>query len=117
MNVLNGSYFALRNNTVNNSIMKLVAWICKDLKRRKIMTASIYTELYYTFIFIFNYLLQLFKAYCAIWVRCSNFRHQASPCVFPRESTQRRKLEVWARNVREFCLNAQSGHRSFEQND
>ena len=24
----------------------------------------------------------------------------------PRESTQRRKVELWARNVREFCLNA-----------
>jgi len=29
--------------------------------------------------FIFNYALQPFKAYCAIWVRRSNFRHQASP--------------------------------------
>ena len=27
-----------------------------------------------------------FKAYCAIWVRRSNFRHQASPRVSPRES-------------------------------
>ena len=41
-----------------------------------------------------------FKAYCAIWVRCSNFRHQASPRVSPCESTQRRKVELWARNVR-----------------
>jgi hypothetical protein len=24
----------------------------------------------------------------------------------PRESTQRRKVELWVRNVREFCLNA-----------
>jgi hypothetical protein len=24
-----------------------------------------------------------------------------------RESTQRRKVELWARNVREFCLNAE----------
>ena len=47
-----------------------------------------------------------FKAYCAIWVRRSNFRHQASPGVSPRESTQRRKVELWARNVREFYLNA-----------
>jgi len=46
------------------------------------------------------------KAYCAIWVRRSNFRHQASPRVSPRESTQQRKVELWARNVREFCLNA-----------
>jgi hypothetical protein len=30
----------------------------------------------------------------------------ASPRVSPRESTQRRKVELWARNVREFCLNA-----------
>ena len=59
------------------------------------------------FMFIFNYALQSFKTYCAIWVRRSNFRHQASPCVSPRESTQRRKVELWARNVREFCLNAE----------
>jgi hypothetical protein len=45
------------------------------------------------------------KAYCAIWVRRYNFRHQAFPRVSPRESTQRRKVELWARNVREFCLN------------
>ena len=57
--------------------------------------------------FIFNYALQPFKAYCAIWVRRSNFRHQASPRVSPRESTQPRKVELWARNVREFCLNAE----------
>jgi hypothetical protein len=35
-----------------------------------------------------------------------NFRHQASRRVSPRESTQRRKVELWARNVREFYLNA-----------
>ena len=56
--------------------------------------------------FIFNYALQPFKAHCAIWVRHSNFCHQVSPRVSPRESTQRRKVELWARNVREFCLNA-----------
>jgi hypothetical protein len=47
-----------------------------------------------------------FKAYCAIWVKRSNFRHQASRRVSPRESAQRRKVELWARNVRSFCLNA-----------
>jgi len=56
--------------------------------------------------FIFNYTLQPFKAYCAIWIGRSNFRHQASPRVTPRESTQLWKVELWARNVREFCLNA-----------
>jgi hypothetical protein len=56
--------------------------------------------------FIFNYALQSLKAYCAIWVRRSNFCHQASPRVSPRRSTQRRKVELWVRNVREFCLNA-----------
>jgi hypothetical protein len=58
------------------------------------------------FFFIFNYALQPFKSYCAIWVRRSNFRHQVSPSVSPRESTQRRKVELWARNVRQLCLNA-----------
>jgi hypothetical protein len=42
------------------------------------------------------------KAHCAILVRCSNFHHQASP----RESTQQRKVKLWTKNVREFCLNA-----------
>ena len=57
-------------------------------------------------VIFFNYALQPFKAYCAIWVRRSNFSHQASPRLSPRESTQQRKVELWARNVREFCLNA-----------
>jgi hypothetical protein len=39
------------------------------------------------------------KAYCAILVRRSNFRHQASPRVSPREITRWRKVELWARNV------------------
>jgi len=60
----------------------------------------------FMFMFIFNYALQPFKAYCAVWVKRSNFRHQASPRLSPCESTQRRKVELWARNVREFCLNA-----------
>jgi hypothetical protein len=37
------------------------------------------------------------KAYCAILVRRSNFCHQASPRVSPRESTQRRKVELGAK--------------------
>ena len=57
-------------------------------------------------LFYFQLRTATFKAYCAIWFRRSNFRHQASPRVSPRESTQRRKVELWARNVREFCLNA-----------
>jgi len=57
-------------------------------------------------IIIFNLRTAAFKAYCVIWVRCSNFCHQVSPRVSPRESTQRQKVELWARNVREFCLNA-----------
>jgi len=48
------------------------------------------------------------KAYCAIWVRRSNFHHQASPRLSLHESTQRRKVELWAKKkVREFCLNAE----------
>ena len=58
-------------------------------------------------IIIFKLRTAAFKAYCVIWVRCSNFRYQASPHVSPRESTQRRKVELWARNVRKFCLNAE----------
>jgi len=37
---------------------------------------------------IFNLRTASFKVYCAIWVRSSNFHHQASPRVSPRESTQ-----------------------------
>jgi len=58
-------------------------------------------------VIIFNLRTAAFKSYYAIWVRRSNFRHQASPRVSPRESTQRRKVELWARNVRKFCLNAE----------
>jgi hypothetical protein len=36
----------------------------------------------------------------------THFRHQASPRVPPRESSQRRKVELWARNLRKVCLNA-----------
>jgi len=57
-------------------------------------------------IIIFNLRTAPFKLYCAICVRSSNFRHQASPRLSPRESTQRREVKLWARNVREFCLNA-----------
>jgi hypothetical protein len=57
-------------------------------------------------IIIFNFRTLAFKAYCAIWVKRSIFRHQASPRVSPRESTQRRKVELWTRNVQKFCLNA-----------
>jgi hypothetical protein len=51
-------------------------------------------------IIIFNLRTAVFKTYCAIWVRRSNFRHQASPRVSPHDSTQRRKVELWARNIR-----------------
>jgi hypothetical protein len=59
------------------------------------------------YLFIFNYALQPFKVYCAIWARRSNFRHQAFSHVSPRESTQRRKVELWARNAWKFYLNAE----------
>jgi hypothetical protein len=55
---------------------------------------------------IFNLHTAAFKAYRAIWVRRSNFRHQASPRVSPSGSTQLRKVELWARNVWKFCLNS-----------
>jgi hypothetical protein len=46
-------------------------------------------------IIIFNLRTAVFKAYCAIWVRHSKFRHQASRRVSPCESTQRRKVKLW----------------------
>ena len=54
----------------------------------------------YSFFFIFQLQTAGFKAYCAILVRRSNFCHQASPRVSTRDSTQQRKVELWARNVR-----------------
>jgi hypothetical protein len=59
-----------------------------------------------THLFVYTTTHCSLKDYCASLVRRSNFRHQASPPVSLRESTQRRKVELWARNVRYFCLNA-----------
>jgi len=68
-------------------------------------TPTLYTHLYrISFLFVYTTTHCSLKA-CAILVRRSDFRHQASPRVSPCESTQRRKVELWARNVREFCLN------------
>jgi hypothetical protein len=50
-------------------------------------------------IIIFNLRNAAFKAYFVIWVGRSNFHHQASPRVSPCETTQRWKVELWARNV------------------
>jgi hypothetical protein len=44
-------------------------------------------------IIIFYLRTAAFKAYSVIWVRHSNFRHQASPRVSPRDSPQRQKAE------------------------
>jgi hypothetical protein len=60
----------------------------------------------WTYYYYFQIRAAAFKAYCAIWIRHSNFRHQGSPRVSPRKSTQRRKVELWAINVRKVCLNA-----------
>jgi hypothetical protein len=51
-------------------------------------------------LFVYTTTHRNLNAYFAIFVRCSNFRHQASPRVSPRGSTQRRKVELWASNVR-----------------
>jgi hypothetical protein len=74
---------------------------------RTLIDVAIWNHIkYYYYYYCFNLHIAAFRAYCAVWVRRSNFRHQASPRVSPRESTQRRKVELWARNVQEFCLNA-----------
>jgi hypothetical protein len=57
----------------------------------------IFFSIYY---YYFQVRTAAFKTYCAICVRRSNFRHQASPRVSLRYSTRRRKVELWARNVR-----------------
>ena len=55
---------------------------------------------------IFNYALQPLRLIVRSGLEVPIFRPQVSPTVSPRESSQRRKVELWARNVREFCLNA-----------
>jgi hypothetical protein len=52
------------------------------------------------FIIIFQLRTAVFKAYCAILIKRSNFRHQASLRLSPRKSTQRRKVELWEKNLR-----------------
>jgi hypothetical protein len=49
-------------------------------------------------IIVFQLCTTAFKAYCAILVRHSDFHHQASPRVSPRESTQQLKVKLWAIN-------------------
>jgi hypothetical protein len=67
---------------------------------RNIMMSSVLRNIIIQYFIIFNLPTETFKAYCAICVRCSNFHHQAPPRVSPRDSTQRWKVELWARNVR-----------------
>jgi len=79
-----------------------------DCRCTRIVTSEISIHEFREFIIhISTYLLQIFKANCAIWLRSSNFRHQVSPRVSPRDSTQRRKVELWERNFGESCLNAE----------
>jgi hypothetical protein len=73
--------------------------------KTKVYRAVILLVVLYGYVMFPYYALQP-EAYCAIWVRRSNFR-RASPRVSPRASPQRRKVELWARNVQEFCLNAE----------
>jgi len=77
-----------RNSTITVTITLDLSNCSKNVKyeiRKKWQEAG-FTYLRLN-MFIFNYAMQPFKAYCAIWVRRSNFRHQASPRVSPREST------------------------------
>jgi len=78
-------------------------YFCKLLYMFRVVTPSIIRSTYNCINIIFNLRTATFKAYCAIWVKRSNFRHQASPRVSPRESTQRRKVEPWARKSENFA--------------
>jgi hypothetical protein len=64
-----------------------------------LVSHNMFHRLILRYFIYFQLRIAAFKAYCAIWVRRSNFRHQASPRVSPRESTQRRKVELWVRNA------------------
>jgi hypothetical protein len=88
-------------------------WIGRDVERKaSVLIWSLFRPAVWDFmtstdsvikdsIIIFNYALQPL-----MFIARSNFRHQVSPRVSLRESTQRRKMKLWARNVRKFCLNA-----------
>jgi hypothetical protein len=69
---------------------------CKEKERNKNEIKEI---LKYVYVY-FQLRTAAFKAYCAIWVIHSNFRYQASPRLLSHERTQRRKVELWARNFR-----------------
>jgi hypothetical protein len=58
------------------------------------MTAASATVSTAIFVFFVQLRTAAFKAYCAICVRRFNFHHQASLRVSPRESTQRRNVEL-----------------------
>ena len=100
-----GSVRALKNeNYCSTRDIKPPRVVCHDPKVGFILYSN--TSLVTGVIIIFNLRTASFRAYRTIWVRRSNIRHQASPRVSPRESIQRRKVELWARNVRKVCLNA-----------
>jgi len=87
------------NNDKLRITVNLISLFC-DTELTKLYTRT-HTHTY-THI-IFNLRTAAFKVYCAIWVRRSNFRHQASPRLSPRERIQRRKVELWTRNVLPKC--------------
>ena len=99
-------HFLRLYSCINPFISQSVWWQFHSLFQTEFCTCEIYCFLFqlpanslFPY-YLYNYALQPLKAYCAILVRRSNFRHQASPRVSPRESTQRRKVKLWARNVR-----------------
>ena len=100
-NILHSQSRLSRDPFVHSDVLRFT-----ENRNRKEETARVDSALAPAVYVYFQLRTAAFKAYCAIWVRRSNFGHQASPRVSPRESTQRRKAELWARNVREFCLNA-----------
>jgi hypothetical protein len=91
--------------------MTLKTWRFLALSTEILQTYEAYTAIIglpevAVFIIIFSYALQSLRLIVRSRLDVPTFNHQASPRVSPRESTQRRKVELWARNVREFCLNA-----------
>jgi hypothetical protein len=63
-----------------------------DLGFKELTLSSVRIALFWVIVYTTTHCS--LKAYCAILVRRSNFRHQASPHVSPRESTQWRKVEL-----------------------
>jgi hypothetical protein len=62
-----------------NMIIRILIFCCPRECRVRGVNLAAHLHLVSRLLFFFNLRTAAFKAYCAIWLRRSNFRHQASP--------------------------------------